>query len=86
MTISLGKAQSLWEFIEKKPITQTQENYKSVCQKDPPARNCILRWEKKSLETGNVVNMVNPGFSLTNNVDVERISKTFLHSPGRSAR
>ncbi|GBO27629.1 hypothetical protein AVEN_133942-1 [Araneus ventricosus] len=64
----------------------TTRNYRRVYQKDPPSRNSILRWKKKFLETGGVLNTKSPGRVCTSDVDVERVSEAFLHSPRRSVR
>jgi hypothetical protein len=41
-------------FCETKSVTQTQRNFRTHYQKDPPSRNSIIDWKKKCLETGSV--------------------------------
>ncbi|GBM89284.1 hypothetical protein AVEN_88452-1 [Araneus ventricosus] len=87
MTTPQEKTRTLWWFIESKSITQTQRNYRRVYQKDLHRETVsILQWKRKFLETGSVLNKKSPGRHCRNDVDVESVRETFLHSPQRSMR
>ena len=69
-----------------KSMIQTQRNHREVYKDDPLLRNSILQWQKKFLETGNILNKTNLGCPCTSNVDVEYIWETFLQSLRKSVR
>ena len=54
MTTPQEKAQCASWFIETKSDVQTQRNYRSKYERDPPSRLSIGLWHKKFMETGTV--------------------------------
>ncbi|XP_033607745.1 uncharacterized protein LOC111865522 [Cryptotermes secundus] len=69
-------------FCEMKSVTQTQRNFRTHHQKDPPSRNSIIDCKKKFLETGSVVSKKSSGLPSTSNDDVERVREAFAPVTG----
>ena len=55
------KAQCVSWFIEAKSDVQTQQKYRTKCQKNPPSQPSIDQWHKKFIETGSVLDTVRSG-------------------------
>ena len=54
MTTAQEKVRYVFWFIETKSDVQTQQNYRSKYERDPPSRPSICLWHKKFMETGTV--------------------------------
>jgi transposase len=63
------RAQTVVWFCKTKSETQTQRNFRTHYQKDPPSRNSIMDWKKKFLETGSVLSKKSSGRPSTSNDD-----------------
>ena len=58
MVIPQENAQCVSWFIETKSDVQTQQRYRTKNGKDPLSHSSILRWHKKFMETGSVLDAV----------------------------
>ena len=71
-------------FCETKSVTQTQTNFRTHYQKDPPSRNSIIDWKKKILETGSVLGTKSSGRPSKSSDDADRVREAFARSPRKS--
>ena len=78
------KAQCVCWFIETKSDVQTQRNYRSKYERDPPSRSSIRLWHKKFMETGTVFNTRRSGRPRTSEENIERVRQAFQRSPMKS--
>ena len=84
MTTPQEKAQCVSWFIETKSDVQTQRNYRSKYERDPPSRPSICLWHKKFMETGTVFDTRRSGRPRTSEENIERVRQTFQSSPMKS--
>jgi hypothetical protein len=74
-----------WIF-ETKSVTQTQRNYRTQFNKQPPSDNAIRDWHRRFLETGSVHDRKRSGRPGVSDECVERIRESFVRSPTKSTR
>ena len=86
MTTSQEKAQCVSWFIETKSDVQTQRNYRSKYERDPPSCPSIRLWHKKFIETGTVFNTRRSGRTRISEENMERVRQAFQRSPMKSIR
>ena len=86
MTTAREKAQCVSWFIETKSDVQTQRNYRSKYERDPPSRPSIRLWHKKFMETGTVFDARRSGRRRTSEETIERVRQAFQRSPMKSIR
>ena len=89
MTTPQEKAQCVSWFIETKcadPDVQTQRNYRSKYERDPPSRPSIRLWHKKFMETGTVFDTRRSGQPRTSEENIEHVRQAFQRSPMKSIR
>ena len=84
MTTAQEKAQCVSCFIETKSDVQTQRNYRSKYERDPPLRPSICLWHKKFMETGTVFDARRSGRPRTSEENNERVRQAFQRSPMKS--
>ena len=86
MITAKEKAQCLSWFIETKSDVQTQRNYRSKYERDPPSRPSIRLWHKKFTETGTVFDTRRSRRPRTSEENIERVRQAFQRSPMKSIR
>jgi hypothetical protein len=73
-------------FFETKSVTQTQQNYRTQFNKQPPSDCAIRDWQRCFLETGSVHDRKRCGRPGVSDECVETISASFVRSPTKSTR
>ncbi|PNF41805.1 hypothetical protein B7P43_G02603 [Cryptotermes secundus] len=74
-----------WLF-ETKSVTQTQRNYRTQFNKQPPSDKAIRDWQRRFPETGSVHDRKTNGRQVVSDECVERIRESFVRSPTKSTR
>jgi hypothetical protein len=72
-----------WLF-ETKSVTQTQQNYLTQFNKQPPSDYAIRDWQQRFLETGSVHDRKRSGRPGVSDECVETIRASFVRSPTKS--
>ena len=86
MTTPQEKVQCVSWFIETKSDVQTQQNYRSKYERDPPSRPSIRLLHKKFMETGTVFDTRRSGQPRTSEENMECVRQAFQRSPIKSIR
>ena len=84
MTTPQEKAQCVSWLIETKSDVQTQRNYRTKYETDPPSRPSIRLWHKKFMETGKVFGAGRSGRPRTPQENIKRVRQAFYRSPMKS--
>jgi hypothetical protein len=71
---------------ETKSVTQTQRNYRTQFNKQPPSDYAIRDWQRRFLETGSVHDRERSGRPGVSDECVETIRASFVRSPTKSTR
>jgi hypothetical protein len=74
-----------WLF-ETKSVAQSQRNYRTQFNKQPPSDYAITDWQRRFLETGNVHDRKRSGRLGVSDECVETIRASFVRSPTKSTR
>jgi hypothetical protein len=74
-----------WLF-ETKSVTQTQRNYRTQFNKQPPSDYAIRDWQRRFLETGSIHDRKRSGRPGVSDECVETIRASFVRSPTKFTR
>jgi hypothetical protein len=67
--------------LETKPVTQTERNYRSQFNKQPPSDYAVRDWQRRFLETGSVHDRKRSGRPGVSDECVETIRASFVQNP-----
>ena len=84
--VSISVAQCVSWFIQTKPDVQTQRRYRTKYGIDPPPRSSILRWHKKFMEAGSMLDAVRSGRPRISAENIASVRKAFSRSTTKSIR
>ena len=84
--VSISVAQCIFWFIQTKPDVQTQRRYRTKYGIDPPPRSSILRWHKKFMEAGSMLDAVRSGRPRISAENIASVRKAFSRSTTKTIR
>ena len=80
------KARIVAEYIRNESITRTQRWVRMQIRKQPPARNTIIQWHTRFLESANISHRGGNGRPRTSEQTVEQVRLMFQDQPQLSIR
>jgi hypothetical protein len=80
------RTRCVWWLFDTKSVTQTQRNYRTHFNKQPPGDKAIRDWQSRFLETGIVHDRKRSGRPGVSDECEERIRESFVRSPTKSTR
>jgi hypothetical protein len=86
MATVLERALCVGWLFETKSVTQTQRNYRTQYNKQPPSDYAIRDWQWRFLETGSVHDRKRSGRPGVSDECVETIRASFVRSPTKCTR